>query len=101
LSKGDAMLPCRAATGCAIAGATRAFAGRMTPLAWNSIGVICRPVHMERAGGHSRDSVFGRLIRFLNRLDKASIYYRLSDTRPESAMVQRCAGVAAYCAVCR
>jgi hypothetical protein len=36
----------------------------------------------------SRDSVFGRLLDFLNRLDQANAWYRLGHTRPESVMVE-------------
>jgi hypothetical protein len=36
----------------------------------------------------SHDEVFGRLVEFLNRLDKSNIYYRLGHTRPDSIMVE-------------
>ncbi len=36
----------------------------------------------------SRDSVFGRLLDFLNRLDQANAWYRLGHTRPDSVMVE-------------
>jgi hypothetical protein len=36
----------------------------------------------------SRDAVFGRLLRFLNRLGEANAFYRLDHTRPESIMVE-------------
>jgi len=36
----------------------------------------------------SRDSVFGRLLDFLNRLDQANAWYRLGHTRPASVMVE-------------
>jgi hypothetical protein len=35
----------------------------------------------------SRDSVFKRLLGFLNRLDRANAWYRLVHTRPDSVMV--------------
>lgn len=37
--------------------------------------------------GDAGGELFGRLLDFLNRLDKAHIYYTLSHTRPESVMV--------------
>jgi hypothetical protein len=33
------------------------------------------------------DGVFGRLLDFLNRLDRAHITYKLSHTRPDSLMI--------------
>lgn len=35
----------------------------------------------------AQDEVFGRLLGFLNRLDRARIHYTLGHTRPESVMV--------------
>jgi hypothetical protein len=35
-----------------------------------------------------RARAFGRLLAFLNRLDRASVSYRLGHTRPDSVMVE-------------
>lgn len=40
------------------------------------------------ADGNCSDSVFGRLITLLNRLDAAHIHYRLGHTRPHAVMVE-------------
>jgi hypothetical protein len=37
--------------------------------------------------GDAGGEVFGRLLDFLNRLEKADIYYTLGHTRPESVIV--------------